>query len=49
MLKKVALRYPEYSSNLLYILTSNYPPAPGIAKIAKEVFMKVWEGFSVTL
>ena len=41
MLKKVAQRYPEYSSNILYIITSNYPASPAIAKIAKVIDMQV--------
>lgn len=41
MVKKMTHRYPEYASNLLYIITSNYPPAPGIAKQAKVVDMRV--------
>ncbi len=33
MLRAVTTRYPEYSSNLLYVITSNYPPSENIGNL----------------
>jgi hypothetical protein len=35
LLSAVVARYPEYHSNLLYFITSNYPPAEAISRAAK--------------
>jgi len=40
LVKTLVTRYPEYASNLLYLVTSNYAPAPAIAKEARVVLMR---------
>lgn len=38
LLNTVVSRYPEYHSNLLYFITSNYNPAEAIREVAKVCF-----------
>jgi hypothetical protein len=40
MLTKLYRRYPEYRSNVLFLITSNYPASPGALALGESVFVR---------